>query len=140
LKKVSNPSIAPSMTRSKQLYLLGIIILFAALIALNYNSPKPVNWSETYNVNDKEPYGCYILNDLLPTIFPKQKVDYNQEGFYLSLDSSSVDRKNLIVITTNFNPDQLDLDVLLKYVSKGNNLFVSSYRFDTHFLEKCNRD
>lgn len=125
------------MSRNKWFYLVGIILLFVTLIALDYNSPKPIDWSEFYHTNGKTPYSCYILNDMLPIIFPQQKIEENNEGFYLSLDSNSVEKKNILVVTSYFNPDKLDLEALLKYVEKGNNLFVSSSDFAQPFLDRC---
>lgn len=124
------------MFRINKIYLAVITILFVTLIALEHYSPKPVDWSETYNINGKTPYSCYILNDLLDTIFPAQKIEYNFDSFYVSLDSNSVEKKNIIIITNDFNPDQLDLDALLKFVDKGNDLFVSSSNYGHLFLDR----
>lgn len=127
------------MFRNKKVFLIGgITFLFVTLIALNYYSPKPVDWSETYNIQGKTPYSCLILNDMFPAIFPGQEVDYNNDSFYVSLDSNSVEKKNILVITTDFNPDKFDLDALLKFVAKGNDLFVSSTNFAPLFLDRFN--
>lgn len=124
------------MKRNKLAFLIGILLLFVTAIALNYFSPKPVDWRITYNIYGKAPYSCYILNDMLPIIFPQQSVEYNDESFYLALDSASVEKKNLIVITTDFSPDQLDTDALLNFVARGNDLFISSTDFGHGFLER----
>lgn len=125
------------MSRNKRFYLVGILLLFVILIALNFYSPKPIDWSESYHIKGKSPYSCYVLNDMLPIIFPQQKIEENNEGFYLSLDSNSVEKKNILVITSYFNPDKLDLEALLAFVEKGNNLFVSSSDFARPFLDRC---
>lgn len=124
------------MKRNKLAFGIGMVLLFVALIAMNYFSPKPVDWTVTYNIKGKSPYSCYILNDMFPILFPGQTVEYNEESFYLSLDSASVEKKNLLVITTDFAPDQLDQDALLNFVARGNHLFVSSTGFGPGFLEK----
>ncbi|HET6559267.1 MAG TPA: DUF4350 domain-containing protein [Prolixibacteraceae bacterium] len=124
------------MKRNKLAFLIGILLLFVTAIALKYFSPKPVDWTVSYNINGKAPYSCYVLNDMLPIIFPQQSVEYNDESFYLALDSNSVEKKNLIVVTTDFTPDKLDMDALLNFVANGNNLFISSTGFGHGFLEK----
>lgn len=123
------------MFRNSRIYLIVITVLFVALIALNHYSPKPIDWSETYNINEKSPYSCYVLNDLFDTLFPDQEMEYNNDGFYVSLDSSSVEKKNIIVITPEFKPDKYDFGALLKHVAKGNDLFVSSTNFSDLFLD-----
>lgn len=126
------------MFRNNRIYPIIIALLFVLLIALNHYSPKPIDWSETYDKNEKSPYGCYVLNDLLGTLFPDQKIAYNEDGFYVSLDSTSVEQENIIVITPEFKPDRYDLDALLKYVAKGNDLFISSTSFSNSFRDRLN--
>ena len=124
-----------SMLKNRRGILIGITFLFVALIAINHYSPKPVDWTLTCNISSKTPYGCYILNDLFGTLFPKQQIEYNEDGFFTSLDSNSVENKNMIVITADFNPDKYDLGALLKYVAKGKDIFISSANFGHLFLD-----
>ena len=123
------------MFRTNRFYLIVIAILFVALIALNHYAPKPVDWSVTYNNKVKSPYGCYILNDMFGVIFNEQKIENSYDGFYVSLDSNSVEQKNIIIITDSFDPDKYDFDALLKFVSKGNDFFVSSTSFGRLFMD-----
>jgi hypothetical protein len=123
------------MFRNKATYLIIITVLFVVLIALQHYSPKPIDWSETYSSDSKSPYGCYVLNDLFDTLFPGQKVIDNSESFFVSLDSKSIELQNLIVITNSFDPNKYDFGVLLKFVFKGNNLFLSSSGFGELFLD-----
>jgi hypothetical protein len=123
------------MFRNNRGYLLVITILFVALIALNHYSPKPIDWTVTFNNTSKSPYSCSILNDMFGTIFPEQKIEYNNDGFYVSLDSTKVEPRNIIVITPKFNPDKYDFGALLKFVAKGNDFFVSSTNFGNLFLD-----
>ncbi|MEJ7659859.1 MAG: hypothetical protein WKG07_09645 [Hymenobacter sp.] len=41
-------------------YLLGILALFGAYVALEYYRPKPLDWSPTLSSKDKIPYGTYV--------------------------------------------------------------------------------
>ncbi|MFA9389977.1 MAG: DUF4350 domain-containing protein [Prolixibacteraceae bacterium] len=109
--------------------------LFILLIAIQHYMPKPIDWSVTYNATSKSPYGCYVLNELNETIFPQQKMSNNEASFFVSLDSSSTETKNIIVITSDFDPDPYDLKALLRFVSNGNNLFISSDNMGHAFLD-----
>ncbi len=124
------------MLKINRLYLIVVTLLFVALIAINHYAPKPIDWRETYDFAGKSPYGCYILNDMSATLFPGQTVLKSDDCFYVALDSNSVEKENLIVITSDFKPDKLDLDVLLKFVAKGNDFFVSSTSFGNLFPDR----
>ena len=73
----------PQLTTFR-LYLLGIALLFGSYVALEYNRPKPLNWSPTYANKDKIPYGTYVLYDQLPRLLGTDSVEvvrlpvYNQ--------------------------------------------------------------
>ena len=73
----------PQLTTFR-LYLLGIALLFGGYVALEYNRPKPLNWSPTYANKDKIPYGTYALYDQLPRLLGTDSIEavrlpvYNQ--------------------------------------------------------------
>jgi len=123
------------MLKNNRKYLVIVVTLFVVLIAINHFAPKPIDWRATYNSKGKTPYSCYILNDMLGVIFPEQTIINSYDGFYVSLDSTNLEKKNVIVITNTFEPDKYDLGVLLKYVAKGNDFFVSSTTFGDSFLD-----
>ena len=55
-------------------YLLGILALFGAYVALEYYRPKPLDWSPTLSSKDKIPYGTYALFDVLPQVLGTDSV------------------------------------------------------------------
>jgi len=56
------------------LYLLGLLALFGAYVALEYYRPKPVDWRPTLSNPDKIPYGTYALFDVLPQLLDTDEV------------------------------------------------------------------
>lgn len=145
------------MLKNNRGYLIVISTLFVALIAMKHYAPKPIDWSETYNIKGKTPYSCYILNDLFGAIFPEQTIENSYDGFYVALDPGNAKKKNgvvvtiqpdtitmivadsvkknIIVVTPYFEPDKYDFDALMKYVANGNDFFVSSTNFGHVFLD-----
>ena len=73
----------PQLTTFR-LYLLGVALLFAGYVTLEYNRPKPLDWSPTYANKDKIPYGTYALYDQLPRLLGTDSIEavrlpvYNQ--------------------------------------------------------------
>ncbi|WP_167856538.1 DUF4350 domain-containing protein [Hymenobacter metallicola] len=49
-------------------YLLGLVLLFGAYVAVEYYRPKPLNWEPTFENKDKIPYGTYVLYQVLPEV------------------------------------------------------------------------
>ncbi|RSK45658.1 DUF4350 domain-containing protein [Hymenobacter perfusus] len=56
-------------------YMLGLGLLFAAYVAVEYYRPKPLDWSPTLQNEDKIPYGTYVLFDQLPGMLGVPRAD-----------------------------------------------------------------
>jgi hypothetical protein len=72
------------MKKALPFILVGLIALFVVLVQLYF--PKPINWMETFEKKDKNPYGDFILHDFLKDIFPGQKIEVKDRTFYEVLD------------------------------------------------------
>jgi len=80
----------PHLT-SFRLYLLGMGLLFAAYIALEYNRPKPLDWRPTYINKDKIPYGTFVLYDQLPRLLGTDSVEAVRLPVYSQLTGLSME-------------------------------------------------
>ena len=60
--------------KSSRLYLLGLLALIGAYVALEYYRPKPIDWRPTLSNTDKIPYGTYALFDVLPQLLGTDEV------------------------------------------------------------------
>lgn len=56
-------------------YLLGLLVMFGAYVALEYYRPKPLDWRPTLSNKDKIPYGTYALYDVLPQLLGTEEIE-----------------------------------------------------------------
>jgi len=68
-----------------RLYLLGIALLFAGYVVVEYNRPKPVDWKPTYINKDKIPYGAFVLFDQLPRLLGTDSIEVVRQPIYSQL-------------------------------------------------------
>ncbi|MDO7852711.1 DUF4350 domain-containing protein [Hymenobacter convexus] len=80
----------PQLTTFR-LYLLGVALLFAGYVTLEYNRPKPLDWSPTYINKDKIPYGTYVLYDQLPRLLGTDSVETVRLPVYSQLTGLTQD-------------------------------------------------
>lgn len=109
-------------------YIALIVLLFAALVLLDYFRPKPVDWSQTFSREDKIPYGTYALYELLPDMFKGEPVVPVREPVYNQLQDSTL-WGNYIFISKFFSVDSLDTNLLLDFVQRGNDVFIAAENF-----------
>ncbi len=108
-------------------YLTPVLILLAAIVLVvlvQWGAPKQTDWTENYYSRDARPYGCKLLVDRLPDIFPNQQINTPKISLYKRKDQ--VRPGNYLFVNNDFFLDNLDLDVLLKLVSEGSNAFIAT--------------
>jgi len=107
------------------------LILAAAVIALmvtgNNKRDKEIDERVTLRQQDKIPYGTYVAYHELEQLFPKAGIFTNKSepGYW---DSLSVHRSGqaLIIVTGKFNADEGEMKKLLRFIEKGNDVFISA--------------
>ena len=79
------------MTSSLRWYLLGLLALFGAYVALEYYRPKPLDWRPTLINKDKIPYGTYVLYDQLPRLLGTDSIETTRLPIYNQLTGLSLE-------------------------------------------------
>lgn len=103
--------------------LIGLVVL---LFAVELFAPKPIDWTRSYEQNDKRPYGCYIFNDLLKrSYFPKQKVIDSYSPFF-EYKEGQTETCNYIFVANKISLQGWDLKPFLKLIEEGNQVFIAT--------------
>ncbi|WP_338873274.1 DUF4350 domain-containing protein [Spirosoma sp. SC4-14] len=109
-------------------YLLVLLATLTAYILFEYYRPKPIDWTPTYENDDKIPFGTKVLYALLPDLVQQSSIKTVRLPVYNFLtESKPAGRSNYIVVCRDFNADGNDIKQLLSYVRNGSNVFISAY-------------
>lgn len=111
-------------------YLLILLATLTAYVLFEYYRPKPLDWTPTYQNDDKIPFGTQALYELLPGIMrqPTANVTPVRLPVYNFLtDTKRPGRSNYVFVCREFIADRNDLKQLLSYVRRGNNVLISAY-------------
>jgi len=122
--------------RDLKIYLIIASGLLLVYLVAQYNRPKQIDWTETFINTDKIPFGTYILYDRLSDIYPRATINACQKSPYEVIATDKLNNSTYIIIssTVNFNED--DYGQLLKYVVKGNNVFIAAANFGPVMLKE----
>jgi hypothetical protein len=115
-------------------YFLYIGAAFGIFILLKLASPKKYDWTITYSHVDKNPYGAFALSELLPSIFPGQKINHSYLTLY-EINDSLKKNDNVLIVSNGFSADKADTNVLLKHVGEGATVLISAQYFWGHFSD-----
>lgn len=111
-------------------YLLILLAMMVAYGLFEYYRPKPIDWTSTYQNDDKIPFGARALFELLPATLNNELVTALRVPIYNHLTEGSLPRRsNYVFVNQEFKSDKNDTRELLNYVRRGNNVLISAYDF-----------
>ena len=113
-----------------------MVLILIGILFVDANRPKPINWTPTFALNDKIPFGLYIFGQEAENLFSNQKLTKigvtPYEYFYDKYDyndSTYTVNGDILYINEDFTIDNSSVDELFYYASRGNDVFISSTFF-----------
>lgn len=103
----------------------GLLLLLLLLMFSARQRPRKLNERITLHSRDKIPYGTYAAQHLLPALFPQATItkDQSSPGYWKTIAEDSTDQA-LILVTRNFDADELELQKLIGFARNGNYVFI----------------
>ncbi len=111
-------------------YIVIIILILAVYMYAEYKRPPEINWSETLSSRDKIPFGTYILYNELTDLFGMKPFNV-REPLYDHMNNNEDSGEVYMVISGSVITSEADESEMLKYISAGNNVFISSDNFSS---------
>ena len=132
------------MKDKKPFYILGVaaVVLLLLFIFLKGNGTR-FDWSENFEAESKDPYGSFVIHEMLGSYFPNKNFNPITESIDEELPLGEVAKSNYVFVGESMFLDSADVSTLLKYVQEGNTAFISSKTipFDLMFelyYDECN--
>ncbi len=114
------------MKKRQLLIIAGILLVLALLTIAFLSQPRTrFNWDPTYEAQSKEPFGTYIMAELLQNDFPGKGFEILRDSVKSMLPAKN-EAANYVFIGEALYMDSLDIDALLKFVEYGNTAFIAS--------------
>jgi hypothetical protein len=113
-----------------------VALVFISFLVMNSNT-KTYHWKESYRPKDSNPYGSYLIFNLLKTYFTNADLEVS-EGPVKKWLKDKVTHKNssYVFIGGNLYYDSIDVQTLLQYASQGNNVFIASNKLPGQLLKQ----
>ena len=113
------------MDRKIKIYITIFILCIGYLVYADYTKQKPISWFPSFVSKHKIPYGTYVLRNELPHLFPNTPIKEVYKPPYLFLkDSTQKGTYFFVDVAINFGKEEFEK--LLKFVEKGNDVFIST--------------
>jgi len=120
--------------------IIGIFVaVLIGIIVTEIARPKPLNWSPSYTAGDKIPFGCFVLFNELPTLFPNKEIRTVNRSIYEELTAlDTLSKSNYLIVNNGVSFDKEEYNQMLSYVSRGNDIFIASSHFGGYLSDTLN--
>lgn len=110
--------------------------MLAGLVYMEATKPQPINWFPSYYKADKIPLGTFVLHKLMEDSFKEDFIETDLPPFeFLQQEDLN---GTYVFINNELAFDKTELDTLLNWVSKGNNVFISANYLSEKLLDTLN--
>ena len=84
---------------NKRLLLIFVILILAVLLGLLFRSDRQgYSWLESYKNDSKDPYGTYVIYELLQSYFPGKKITVVKDSISGTLPTDTTRFSNYVFI------------------------------------------
>jgi hypothetical protein len=115
-------------------YIAFVVIAVGFTVFVQMLSPRQFDWRITFHPDDKNPFGGYVLNEMLNDIFEREDVNQSNLTLYEMLDSVK-GPMNVFSVSSQFDPGKEDQIALLKNAERGGDIFIAADNFSQNFLD-----
>ena len=121
------------MTR-KLIILIAVYVV--AITAYAMMRPTPMDWTESFDRNDRIPFGTYVMFNELESILRPTSLEVSSLPIYNEINREQAADGTRLYICPAFILDDLDTWELLSWVETGNTAFISANGFSDLLLEE----
>ncbi|MFY7671760.1 hypothetical protein ACOSP6_11800 [Tenacibaculum sp. MEBiC06402] len=112
-----------------------ISLLLYSLIGFLLSGCKETNWRENFRERSKEPFGTYIIQNEIKTLFKDQEVEIlnkHIDDYFIDIyyDYEAEFANYVCVKQASYRLGKNSIKKLLDFVSVGNDVFLSLYYFN----------
>lgn len=111
-----------------------LLLLFGIMYYNNANKPPDFIWRATYSTEDKQPYGCFVLDEMLVASW-EEAYCHSYDNISDLYTSDELDSSNLLVVCNSFSPSEYQVEHLLEYLENGGRAFIAAEYFSPLILD-----
>jgi len=132
------------MDKSLKIYVAFLVLLLSVIVIIDINAPKPINWTPTYSLSDKNPLGMYVFNEEIDSLLKDRKIkkinitpyEYLEPLYDYDSLVNTYEAKGTFLIINGFSVlDSESITELFYFADHGNDVFISMKSFPDQLLD-----
>ncbi|WP_321438448.1 DUF4350 domain-containing protein [uncultured Bacteroides sp.] len=116
-----------------------MILLIIGMFVVEQNQTKEFSWKATYNKADKQPFGCFVFDDIVSSSM-KGNYSVSNKTFY-QMDNDSLSKPKAILSVTDYAfVDSLQFKSVINLLNKGYKIMFVSSNFSPDLIDSLRID
>lgn len=122
------------MNKKGKIYVILTALAILLIVVLEANKPEELNWFPSYAKHHKIPFGTFVFHEQMERLFSEEMIiDVDRPPFeYLQTNSIS---GSYLFINNQVTIDEVELNKLLDWTTKGNTLVIASQSMNQKLLD-----
>lgn len=114
--------------KGSRLYMLFLGLVLALVFLSEYMAPHKFSWKPTFDKNDKEPFGCYVFDDVVSSSIDDYSV-INKTLYQIFQEDSTAAPRAFLIVEDGLHFGDIDADILFKLLKQGNQVMLCADNF-----------
>lgn len=110
-------------------FVVGILVFLVVMFIVELQLPKNFSWNPTFRHADKQPFGCYLFDDLMSATMPKGYSVTDSSLFQLAQDSTA--RRGVLVVADRLNLIPAEMNAVLRMARNGSHVMLVAHGLGT---------
>lgn len=115
-------------------YIAFLVVTIGFTLIVQLITPRQFNWNVTLHPDDRNPFGGYVLNEMMNDLFNQKHIRHSNLTFYELFDTVK-NPHNVFTASTTFAPGEEDIRSLLRNVERGASVFIAAEQFGDLFMD-----
>lgn len=127
------------MDRRSKIILFALALVLVGILLSELVRPRPIDWQPSYTAGSKIPFGCFVLYNELPSLFPGQVPQTVEESLYGVLSGAKAGiPSNYILINESIVLDARETEAILDHVAQGGTVFIAASHLGGDLADSLN--
>ena len=106
-------------------FVVGILVFLVVMFIVELQLPKNFSWKPTFHHADKQPFGCYLFDDLMSATMPKGYSVTDSSLFQLAQDSTA--RRGVLVVADRLNLIPAEMKAIFSMANNGSHVMLVAH-------------
>ncbi|MBP1593378.1 MAG: hypothetical protein H6Q12_396 [Bacteroidetes bacterium] len=115
-------------------FIVFILLLIPVMFLFEQSFTKEFSWDASFNKNDKQPFGCFVFDDVLSSSL-KGNYSISDKTFFQLNNDSTARPKAFLVLSDYAFMDSVQFRSMISLLRKGNKIMFVSSTFSPYLVD-----